>query len=190
MFKVPPSPSPLRGATSPPVPGGEDGRQARLPSSPSRSGGEVAPRSGDGEGEHASRSRRTAGATSVARSLRRNGTKAEALLWMELKARRLGGLHFVRQLPIGRYVADFACRKHHLVIELDGSQHADSKSDRVRDEFFREAGWSTVRFWNDDVLRQRDVVCATILAAIEGRLSEDVAAHDLRFIHSGRKRNP
>ncbi len=116
--------------------------------------------------------------------MRRSGTKPEALLWIELKAKRLNGYHFVRQFPIDPYIADFACRKVKLIVELDGSQHADSKYDLRRDAFLKTAGWSTLRFWNDDVIRHRTSVCETILAALEGRLTEDVAAFDLRFVFS------
>jgi very-short-patch-repair endonuclease len=114
--------------------------------------------------------------------MRKDGTKPEALLWTELRANRLGGHHFVRQLPIGPYIADFACRKAKLVIELDGSQHAESRHDRRRDEFVRGGQWATLRFWNEDVVRRRAEVCQTILAAIEGRLAEDVSAVDMRFV--------
>jgi very-short-patch-repair endonuclease len=116
--------------------------------------------------------------------MRKDGTKPEALLWIELKASRLGGHHFVRQLPIGPYIADFACRKARLVVELDGSQHAESNRDRRRDAFLRDRGWSTLRFWNEDATRRRTEVCETILAALEGRLAEDVSTADMRFVFS------
>lgn len=120
--------------------------------------------------------------------MRRDGTKPEAVLWTELKARRLGGFHFVRQLPIGPYFADFACRKERLVIELDGSQHAERRRDRRRDALLREEGWSTLRFWNDDVIHHRGAVCETILAVLRGRLAGDVDASELRFVFRNLKR--
>ena len=119
--------------------------------------------------------------------MHRDGTKEEALLWIELKARRLDGFHFTRQFPIGRYFVDFACRSAALVVELDGSQHANSRSDLVRDETIRSSGFSILRFWNDDVLRHRTAVCETILAALEGRLTEDTKAFDLRFVRTSQK---
>ena len=64
--------------------------------------------------------------TGRARSLRQGGNKAEALLWLELKNRKLGGFRFTRQLPISPYFADFACREKWLVVEIDGSQHSGS----------------------------------------------------------------
>jgi very-short-patch-repair endonuclease len=121
--------------------------------------------------------------------MRKDGTKPEALLWIELKANRLGGHHFVRQLPIGPYIADFACRKAKLVVELDGSQHAESSRDRRRDAFLRDQGWSTLRFWNEDVARRRAEVCHTILAALEGRLAEDVSSAEMCFVFSAATRD-
>jgi very-short-patch-repair endonuclease len=116
---------------------------------------------------------------------------AEACLWNELKAKKLGGYKFVRQMPIGPYYADFACRASRLIVEVDGSQHADSKYDRKRDEFMRNAGYSVLRMWNVDVLKEIDAVCAAILAALDGRLSEDTVAVDMRFVFvpsTGRER--
>ncbi len=151
----------------------------------------MAPRSGDGVGEavettirdatSSNRSRRQRGTTARARTLRQGGNKAEALLWLDLKNRKLGGYRFTRQLPIGRYFADFACREHWLIVEIDGSQHADNSHDAIRDEFISTQGYSILRFWNTDVLKHRSAVCDTILAALESRLSQPVAAFDLRF---------
>jgi very-short-patch-repair endonuclease len=107
---------------------------------------------------------------------------AEALLWNELKTKRLGGFKFVRQMPIGPYFADFACRSVKLVIELDGSQHADSAYDRRRDEFMRARGYSVLRFWSSNVVKQMRGVCETVLAALDGRLGEDMVSPDLRFV--------
>jgi very-short-patch-repair endonuclease len=113
---------------------------------------------------------------------------AEAMLWNELKDRRLGGFKFVRQFPVGPYFADFACREKSLVVEIDGSQHANSKTDRQRDEFMRSRGLSVIRFWNTDVLKSTRSVCETILAALDGRLSENVVANDLRFVFATESR--
>ena len=144
----------------------------------------MAPRSGDGVGEdrRETRSRRKPGTNARARDLRQRDNQAEALLWLELKRRQLGGYKFTRQFPIGPFFADFACRERWLVVEIDGSHHADSQYDRRRDEFMRRHGFSILRFWNTDVLKQRTSVCETILAALEGRLAENVVAPDLRFV--------
>ena len=96
----------------------------------------------------------------------------------------MGGYQFTRQFPIDPYFADFCCCKKKLVVEVDGSQHAGSKYDRRRDEHMRSLGYSILRFWNPDVLKHRTSVCETILAALDGRLAEDVTAFDLRFVYA------
>ena len=127
--------------------------------------------------------------TQKARRLRQSDNDAEARLWGELRGRRLNGFKFVRQFPIGPYFADFACREKRLVVEVDGSQHAGSEHDRRRDRFMSESGWSVVRFWNVDVLREMTPVLETLVAILEGRLVEPVEARDLRFLRrSGRRR--
>lgn len=132
-------------------------------------------------------SRRKSETTDRARLLRQAGNEAEALLWLELKAKRLGGYRFVRQFPIGPYFADFLCRSARLVVEIDGSQHADSIYDRNRDEFMRSRDYSVLRFWNIDVFKHRTSVCDTILAALDGRLATDTVAPDLRFVFTSRQ---
>jgi len=103
-----------------------------------------------------------------AKSMRRVMTDAELKLWNELRAHRLMDLGFRRQVPIGPYIVDFACPTHRLVVEIDGSQHADAENaarDRVRAAYLQERGWTVLRFWNDDVLRDIDNVCQHIVIA-------------------------
>lgn len=119
--------------------------------------------------------------TERARHLRQADNEAEALLWSELRGRRLNGLKFVRQLAIGPYFADFACREKMLAVEVDASQHAGSEYDLKRNEFMMMNGWSVARFWNVDVMREREAVLETIVAICEGRLSECVSATDVVF---------
>jgi very-short-patch-repair endonuclease len=127
------------------------------------------------------RTRRKSGTTERARSLRKGDNLAEGRLWNELKDRKLGGHKFVRQFPIGPYFADFACRERRLVVELDGSQHADSEHDRSRDDFMNNAGYSVLRFWSHEARLQTTSVCETILAVLTGRLAERTVAPDLRY---------
>jgi very-short-patch-repair endonuclease len=89
--------------------------------------------------------------TPVARRLRRDATDVEAQLWQRLRNRQIEGAKFRRQLPIGRYVVDFACVEAQLVIELDGGQHADSATDPERTRFIEAAGYTVIRFWNNDL---------------------------------------
>ncbi|MET7245958.1 endonuclease domain-containing protein [Methylobacterium sp. EM32] len=107
--------------------------------------------------------------TARARTLRRAQTDAERALWSRLRDRRLTEAKFVRQLPIGRYFADFACREAKLVVELDGSQHAESGYDRERDAWLASQGWRVLRFWNGEVARNLTGVLETILASIMER---------------------
>jgi very-short-patch-repair endonuclease len=120
-------------------------------------------------------------AIQFARQLRQADNDAEALMWLELKTKQLGGYKFVRHFPIGPYFADFLCRSERLVVEIDGSQHSESSHDERRDQFMAAEGYSIIRFWNTDVYRERDAVCETILAALQGRITELVIA-DFKFI--------
>jgi very-short-patch-repair endonuclease len=101
-----------------------------------------------------------------ARSLRKTETQAERILWEALRARRLGGYKFVRQLPIGPYFADFACREQKLIIEVDGATHGDADEiahDEKRSAFLLAEGWRIHRCWNDDVFMNLSGVCDSIL---------------------------
>ena len=89
----------------------------------------------------------------IARTLRRQSTDAEQCLWMRLRNRQLADCKFRRQQPLGPYVVDFCCQERRLVIELDGGQHADRvEKDQERERQMAEAGFQTLRFWNNDVL--------------------------------------
>jgi very-short-patch-repair endonuclease len=87
-----------------------------------------------------------------AKKLRGNMTDAEKRLWYRLRAHRFGGEKFKRQVPIGPYIVDFACVGRRLVLEIDGGQHSDNFSDRIRDDFLRQRGFRVLRFWNNEVL--------------------------------------
>lgn len=148
---------------------------------PSRSGREVARAKPETDKRVAEPSRRSPMSIARARNLRNGDNMAEAVLWNELKASRLGGHKFVRQMPVGPYFADFCCRKARLIVELDGSQHADSHHDQRRDDFLTASGYSVLRFWSHDAVKATPRVCETILAALDGRLSEATDALDLKF---------
>ena len=104
-----------------------------------------------------------------ARALRGSMTDAERKLWHALRARRFAATKFRRQVPIGPYVADFLCYEKRLVIEVDGSQHADSKRDKVRDRWFAGNGFRVLRFWNNEVLTNLDGVSTAIVSALAER---------------------
>jgi very-short-patch-repair endonuclease len=103
-----------------------------------------------------------------ARVLRKAETAAEIKLWEALRGRRLAGLKFVRQLPVGPYVADFVCREEKLVIEVDGATHSSAEElqhDARRTAFLEGEGFRVLRVWNLDAFKNLDGVCETILHA-------------------------
>jgi len=103
--------------------------------------------------------------TGLARLLRRNSTRAERKLWRHLRSRSFAGFKFVRQEPIGPYVVDFACRELRLVVEVDGSQHAESTRDAVRQQWLVANRHHVLRFWNNEVLGNIEGVWESIFAA-------------------------
>ncbi|PIO46837.1 hypothetical protein B5P45_00595 [Phyllobacterium zundukense] len=105
-----------------------------------------------------------------AKSMRHALTDAELKLWNSLRAHRLMGLSFKRQMPIAGYIVDFACPSVRLIIELDGSQHADDHNliyDQERTQRLERDGWNVLRFWNDDVLRDIEGACQHIVATVD-----------------------
>lgn len=102
-----------------------------------------------------------------AKNLRSNQTDAEQRLWYYLRAHRFMGLKFKRQKPLGRYIVDFVCLEHRLIIELDGGQHTEQMAyDQHRDAWLRSQGYMVLRFWNNDVMQQLDVVLEQIRIAL------------------------
>ena len=106
------------------------------------------------------------GRTIIARGFRRDATCVERRLWYALRQSELPW-KFRRQHPIGRRIADFACLVRKLVIELDGGQHADSKSDRRRSLELAQRGYRVIRFWNTEVIENLEGVLDTIRQELE-----------------------
>jgi very-short-patch-repair endonuclease len=122
-----------------------------------------------------------------AQRLRRNTTDAEKLLWNRLRKLDLKGSHFRRQIPIGPYIADFACMAARLLIEVDGSQHGEVQNkayDDVRTRWLEKEGYRVIRFWNNDINKHMEGVMETIYAAIHGSLS----AEPMPLKHARRRR--
>lgn len=84
-----------------------------------------------------------------------------------LRNRRFAKFKFRRQLPMGPYIVDLVCLDRNLVIEVDGSQHAESSADAVRDLWLAHRGYRILRFWNNDVIARSDTVLDTIWHALE-----------------------
>jgi very-short-patch-repair endonuclease len=108
----------------------------------------------------------------LAKRMRREPSATERLLWKMLRDRRLGGLKFRRQVPVGRYVADFVCMRHRLIVEADGPFH-EAEYDEVRDAWLRSQSFRVMRFTNEQIERGPDLVFSAILAAVEAPMSGD-----------------
>src|SRR5436853_5546075 len=112
----------------------------------------------------------------TARRLRANATNAESIVWRHLRALETEGTHFRRQVPIGPYVADFACMAARLIIEVDGSQHGDTAV-KVRDDsrtrWLEREGYRVLRFWNNELTQNIRGVLETIHAALYGSRDRD-----------------
>jgi very-short-patch-repair endonuclease len=105
-----------------------------------------------------------------ARSLRQNATMPERVMWGLLRELKSLGFHFRRQVPIGRYFADFACHTPGLVIEVDGDTHGSDAAqayDGERDRFLQDEGYVVVRVSNRDVMDNRDGVGRLIVETLE-----------------------
>ena len=109
---------------------------------------------------------------SNARTLRRNSTDTERILWSELRDHRLNGAGFRRQVPIENYVADFICHAAKLVVEIDGGQHFSDQAERAdaaRSAVIEAKGFLVLRFTNHDVTKNRVGVLEAIAAAVAER---------------------
>ena len=105
-----------------------------------------------------------------ARSLLRNSTEAERIIWSAIRAHRLGGASFRRQTPIGPFIVDFVCHSAGLIIEIDGGQHFESehmRRDARRDALLASKGYRVLRFNNYEVMTNRQGVFETIAAALD-----------------------
>jgi len=103
-------------------------------------------------------------------SLRNAPTDAEHRLWQRLRGRQLDSCKFRRQHPFGDYILDFVCLECRVVVELDGSQHTESKDyDAARDRFLEHAGFVVLRFWNNDVFGNAEGVLDVILQNLRNR---------------------
>ncbi|HKE46976.1 MAG TPA: DUF559 domain-containing protein [Rhodanobacteraceae bacterium] len=102
-----------------------------------------------------------------ARALRANSTDAERHLWRFVRNRHLSGYRFRRQMPLGPYIADFVCMRARLIVEIDGSQHDECSLDELdRTRYLARLGFRVIRFWNNEVLQQTEVVLESILEAL------------------------
>jgi very-short-patch-repair endonuclease len=102
-----------------------------------------------------------------ARELRKNLTEAERALWKNIRFRQLGGHKFRRQQPIDNYIVDFVCFERRLFIEVDGGHHSEKPvRDAKRDEWLKRQGFTILRFWNNEVLKEIEAVKEKILSTL------------------------
>lgn len=93
-------------------------------------------------------------------------TVAERQVWRILRLHRMNGCKFRRQVPIGRYIADFVCHEVRLIVEIDGGQHDHCAPwEAERSAFLANEGYRIPRFWNDEVLTNLAGVHRTIADA-------------------------
>lgn len=107
----------------------------------------------------------------LASQLRNDSTQSEIRLWKYLKGKQLG-VRFIRQKPIGNYIADFYCKELRLAIELDGLSHHDEETmrkDEMKEAYMNELGIEILRFEDKEVLGDIDNVMAVLIDYIERR---------------------
>jgi very-short-patch-repair endonuclease len=104
-----------------------------------------------------------------ARAMRHIATDAEKKLWRLLRSRQLEAFKFRRQVPIGNFIADLVCHEKKLIVEVDGGQHAENARDKERDQWFAEAGYQVIRYWNNDVLKNPNGVLEALLSELAAR---------------------
>ncbi|MBL9066598.1 MAG: DUF559 domain-containing protein [Sphingopyxis sp.] len=105
--------------------------------------------------------------TARSRELRNQATPAERALWAQLSNRRIAGIRFNRQFPIGPFICDFVSRSAKLIIEVDGGQHAvEVAKDAARSAYLESQGYRVIRFWNNDVIERIDGVVSEIECAL------------------------
>ena len=108
----------------------------------------------------------------LARNLRKNQTDAEQILWYQLRNRRFLNYKFRRQFPFDCYIADFICVELRLIIELDGSQHAEqADNDAERTLYLKQRGFKVIRFWNNELFDNIEGVLECIRLAVEKQKS-------------------
>lgn len=101
---------------------------------------------------------------------RKNMTKAEMILWNELKTKKLNGYKFRRQHPIQKYIVDFYCHELKLIIEVDGGYHNEKEQieyDKIRDNILKLKGVEILRFTNEEVFKDIQNVKHKILIEAE-----------------------
>ena len=104
-----------------------------------------------------------------ARELRGNATPFEQIFWQTVRGHRFAGFKFRRQQVIGPFIVDFACLSAKLVVELDGSQHAEAVAyDTQRDAWLNSEGYRVFRVWNNEWTQQQEAVLERLWEMLNG----------------------
>lgn len=101
-----------------------------------------------------------------AKTLRQRQTETEKLLWFNLRAKKLNGIKFKRQVVIGPYIVDFVSFEKMLIIELDGGQHNSPNvifKDEIRTKYLENLGFKVIRYWDNEVFNNLEAVLENIL---------------------------
>jgi very-short-patch-repair endonuclease len=108
-----------------------------------------------------------------ARALRKNMTRAEALLWTRPKGKQMYGCDFDRQRPLDEYIVDFYCKKLYLAIEVDGWSHAlKGVHDVARQKRLESLGVRFLRFTEQEVVADLQLVTDQIEMWIQQQKSK------------------
>jgi len=117
--------------------------------------------------EHMPRHPRRSYSTRLSRRLRSNMTEPEIRLWYVLRHDFTAKFH--RQEPIGPYITGFCCHSRRVIVEVDGSQHAESASDIERDRYLNRMGFRVIRVWSGDVMTRLNDIVGHIEAVLQQR---------------------
>ena len=129
------------------------------------------PLAGEGDSRLPERGKGARPLKSRARTMRKEPTEAERQFWAMLRDRRFSAFKFRRQVPVGRFIADFLCYSARLIVEADGGQHGDNDYDARRTIWLNAQGFRVLRFWNHEILMQRREVMDRLYLAQIGRAS-------------------
>ena len=113
------------------------------------------------------------------RLLRKHMTDAERKLWHALRDRRFANIKFRRQVPLGQYIVDFVSFEKRIIAEADGSQHVESRYDAARDRWLKAQGFTLLRFWNTDILKNLEIEEPHFAANMETGLKPLLAGYDV-----------
>ncbi len=119
-----------------------------------------------------------------AKELRKNQTDFEINLWNALRNRNFMNLKFRRQVPIGNYIVDFACKEKRIILELDGSGHIEKEQvihDDIRDDYLKSLGYKVIRIWNNE-LKDVDSILNTYIIISAFNKHTDTCYHFLSLV--------